>query len=383
MLRKFSRIKSGENEKNKFAHSKNTVQLRLMGFLGALLGASLVLSACGVGVKNGDKSQSAARDKSSKIVKAVDLPDPHTLTGVSEVPYPPDPKPVEGKFNQTLPVEITDEEGTKVKITDTSRILALDLYGTLSRIVIGLGLGDKIVGRSVASTETQLEDRPKVTEQGIILNAEAIISTKPSVIIMDRSLGPEEVVTQIRAAGIPVVITSSERKLADTGKLINQVAQALGKVEAGKALAKRAEAEIAAAKEKIATWTPEKPMRAVFLYVRGNAGVFFILGEKDGASELIESVGALDLAKANGIVEMKPATAEALVQLNPEVVFMMTKGIESTGGLEGLLNRPGMRQIEAGKRPRIISIPDGISLAFGPQSGETLEAVAKALYGVK
>ncbi|MGC3005591.1 hemin receptor, partial [Streptomyces sp. G35A] len=69
---------------------------------------------------------------------------------------------------------VTDVEGNKVTIKSTSRILALDLYGTLSRTLIGLGLGDKIVGRTVSSTEKQLHDRPVVTENGHVLNVEAV-----------------------------------------------------------------------------------------------------------------------------------------------------------------------------------------------------------------
>ena len=67
------------------------------------------------------------------------LPNPHSLRGLTEVPEPSDPKPVEGSSAQKLPVTVTDVEGNKVTITSTSRILALDLYGTLSRTLFGLG----------------------------------------------------------------------------------------------------------------------------------------------------------------------------------------------------------------------------------------------------
>lgn len=113
---------------------------------------------------------SSTRAASATSQAARDLPDPHTLRGLTEVPELPDPKPVEGSSAQKLPVTVTDVEGNKVTIKSTSRILALDLYGTLSRTLIGLGLGDKIVGRTVSSTEKQLHDRPVVTENGHVLN---------------------------------------------------------------------------------------------------------------------------------------------------------------------------------------------------------------------
>ncbi|WP_353065707.1 ABC transporter substrate-binding protein [Arcanobacterium hippocoleae] len=163
----------------------------------------------------------------------------------------PDPAVIEGEFSQKLPVTVTDVEGRSVTITDTSRILALDITATLSRTIIALGFGDSIVGRSVSSTETMLADLPVVSSDGIALNAEAILNLHPTVVFTDRTLGPPEVISQIQAAGIPVVITESDHSVDTVGTEIEAVASALGVPEAGKALSKRAEQEITAAKSRL------------------------------------------------------------------------------------------------------------------------------------
>ena len=388
---------------------------------------------------------SSTRAASATSQAARDLPDPHTLRGLTEVPELPDPKPVEGSSAQKLPVTVTDVEGNKVTIKSTSRILALDLYGTLSRTLIGLGLGDKIVGRTVSSTEKQLHDRPVVTENGHVLNVEgnkvtikstsrilaldlygtlsrtliglglgdkivgrtvsstekqlhdrpvvtenghvlnveAVAGLKPSVIIADRSVGPKEALDQLRKSGIPVVLVDPHRSVGSTPQLIRTIADAVGKPDAGEALVKRTQEQIDQAKKQIAAWKPAKPMRVAFLYVRGNAGVFFILGSENGASELIQGVGADDVASDKGITTLVPANAESLVSINPDAIFVMRDGLASTGGMKGLLARAGVANTTAGRKQRVISIPDGISLSFGPQTGEVLTAVAKALYGVK
>lgn len=93
-------------------------------------------------------------------------------------------------------------------------------------------------------------------------------------------------------------------------------------------------------------------------------------------------MGAKDLATEKGINGVTPANAEALAKLNPEVIFTMSGGLESTEGLQGLLARPGVAQTRAGQKQRVIAIPDGLSLSFGPQTAQTLLAVARALYGV-
>ena len=50
--------------------------------------------------------------------------------------------PVADDVVSQLPATVTDNQGTQVTITDTSRILALDLYGSLAATVYGLGLGE-------------------------------------------------------------------------------------------------------------------------------------------------------------------------------------------------------------------------------------------------
>lgn len=59
---------------------------------------------------------------------------------------------------------------------------------------------------------------------------------------------------------------------------------------------------------------------------------------------------------------------------------MMEEGLKSTGGIEGLLDRPGVAQTKAGQNKRVVTIPDGAALSFGPLTGEILLRTATALY---
>lgn len=353
----------------------------------AFITLSILVSACSAPTHPADSqpatdSQTTSQPAQSPEATKPELPDPHSLEGLSVVADIADPQPISGDFKQQLPVSLTDVEGNAVTVSDTSRVLALDLPGTLSRTVIALGFGDKLVGRTVSSTEKQLASLPVVTEGGHTLNSEAVLNLQPTLIIVDRSIGPIEAIDQLRASGIPVVLVDSQRGLAHNEQLITQVAAALGVPEAGKALVARTQAETEAALAQIKEWVPAQPLEASFLYVRGTGGVFFILGASEGATELITAVGAKDMATANGLKGITPANAEALVKLNPEVIFTMSAGLESTDGLPGLLARPGVVQTRAGQKQRVVAIPDGLSLSFGPQTGETLLAVARALYGV-
>lgn len=112
-------------------------------------------------------------------VTAID--DPRSFAGELSLQLVDDPvAPVATDPVPQLPAVVTDNQGTEVEVTDVSRILPLDIYGTLSRIVYELGLGDNVIGRDASSSFPEIADRPLVTTDGHQLNAEAILALNPA-----------------------------------------------------------------------------------------------------------------------------------------------------------------------------------------------------------
>ena len=283
----------------------------------------------------------------------------------------------------TLPVRYTDYSGDTVTIDDTSRILALDTYGTLGTTVYALGLGDRLVGRDVSPAVPALADLPVVTSNGHELNAEAILALDPSVILTDYSIGPLAVQTTLKEAGIPVVIMDGERSRDRVEPQIEAVAEALGVREAGVALAAQVADDIEAAEAEIAELAPDdvtKRPRIAFLYMRGSAGVYYWFGKESGADDLIASLQGVDVAGATGLVGQQPLTSEGLVKADPDLYLMMTDGLESVGGVDGLQEVPGVAQTTAGRTGCVVDMADYQILSFGPQFPATLRALGAAVY---
>lgn len=284
----------------------------------------------------------------------------------------------------TLPVTVTDIQGTEVTVTDASRILALDVYGTTSRIVYRLGLGDNLVGRDTSSNFAEISHLPLVTPAGHDLSAEAILDLAPTVIITDTSLGPWDVILQMRDAGIPVVVVDPHRSLDNTADLVTQVAQALGVAEQGNELALSVQQEIdekVAQISAIAPTDPSEKMRVAFLYIRGGSGVYYMFGSDSGADALIEALGGIDVASEIGWTGMKPVNAEGIIAAAPDVILTMSKGLESTKGVDGLLEAlPELAQTPAGINKRIVDMDDTAILSYGPATAQVLDALAVALY---
>lgn len=287
-----------------------------------------------------------------------------------------DPRPVTGSAVSALPVTVRSFDGADVTITDTRRIVAADRYGTLAQTVFGLGLGDRLVGRSTSAAFPAAKDIPNVTPTGNALNTEAILALNPTVVLTDTSIGPKAVQDQLRAAGIAVVYFDPQRTLAAVAPQIGAVAAALGVPQQGTELADRTQGEIEAAKSRVPSGREQ--LRIAFLYMRGPA-ITMIAGPGSGADAVIEALGATDAGTDSGLTQQfSPITSEALIAAAPDVFLMMTDGLASIGGPEGLEKIPGVAQTPAGKNKRVVDMAD--STLLGPNTGAVIEALTDAIY---
>ena len=344
-----------------------------------------VLALAGCSGATGATPIAAPSDGGVRLADVQVAADPGALTGPSTAVIADSAiDPIASNPAPQLPVTLTDMQGTEVTITDSSRILALDVYGSLSRIVFELGFGDNVVGRDTSSSFPEIRDLPLVTSNGHDLTAEAILELAPTVILTDTSLGPWDVILQMRDAGIPVVVLDPHRDISAIPVLIGDVAEALGVPEQGAQLAERADSAVQAKLAEIAAIAPQDPsekLRMAFLYVRGQSGVYYMFGDGSGAEALVTALGGIDVSREIGFDGMRPLNDEGLVKAAPDVILMMTKGLESVGGIDGLLEQlPAVANTPAGQSRRIIDMPDTDILSFGPNTADILDALAVAIY---
>jgi iron complex transport system substrate-binding protein len=103
-------------------------------------------------------------------------------------------------------------------------------------------------------------------------------------------------------------------------------------------------------------------------------------GRDSGADALIEAAGGHDVGKGLGIQDFRPLTAESLVAAQPDVILALTAGVESVGGVDGLLKLPGVGQTPAGKNRRIVHYDDLLLLGLGPRTGRALRLLIRGLH---
>nr|WP_202541399.1 ABC transporter substrate-binding protein [Streptomyces sp. SID2563] len=288
-------------------------------------------------------------------------------------------EPLTGTAAPELPVTVDSADGKRTTITSADRIVPLT--GSLNEIVFTLGLGKRVVARDITATFEQAEKLPVVTRAHDV-SAESVLSLKPTVVLADTTTGPAEAIGQIRDAGIPLVVVEPAKDLSDVGRRIDTVAAALGVPKAGETLKKRTQDRIDAVRESVPAPAEgsEKP-RVAFLYLRGSASVYLLGGRDSGASSLLEAAGAVDAGKASGLKkDFTAITSEALAKAAPDAILVMTKGLESVGGTDGLVKIPGVAETPAGMDRRIVSIDDGVLLNYGPRTDRVLSELVEQLY---
>jgi iron complex transport system substrate-binding protein len=278
-----------------------------------------------------------------------------------------------------LPVTVPSADGRQVQVEDVSRLVAVDMSGTLAEIVFSLGLGDRVVGRDVGTTFPAARHLPLVT-RAHDLSAEGVLALDPTLVLVDRSTGPPEALDALRAAGVEVVVVPEAWSLPEVYPRIEAVAAALGVPDAGRLLVERTRQDVEAAVAEVGR--PERPLRVAFLYLRGQAGVYLMGGRGSGADSMIEAIGAVDAGSDIGLERFRPLTSEGLVLAAPDVLVLMTGGLESVGGPAGLLKVPGVAQTPAGRDRRFVAMDDGALLSFGPRTGLVVRELARQVRAV-
>jgi iron complex transport system substrate-binding protein len=274
-----------------------------------------------------------------------------------------------------LPVTVTDKDGRQVTVTDVSRIVPLN--GEIAEIVWALGLGDRVVGVDTSATyPPQAQQLPNIGYQRT-LSAEGVLALRPTLIIGNENAGPPPVIEQLRGAGVGVVMLPYSPAVESAPAKIRAVGEALGVADAAATLASTTQAEIDTARA-LAAKATSRP-KVAYLNVRGG-GTQQIWGAGTAGAAMIEAAGGTDAGSAAGIRGSRPITAESLAAIGPEIILVLSASLESIGGVDGLLQVPGVAQTHAGRNRRVIEFEDQYRLGLGPRTGQALMELVKAIH---
>lgn len=248
----------------------------------------------------------------------------------------------------------------------------ITLGGDVTEIVFALGAGDRVIARDTTS-----EHPPQVTQLPDVgylrlLNAEGLLSLQPSMILASELSYPSAVLSQISAAGIPVITISAAAELSAITTKVRQVAEAL-------ALQSEAAGLIADINRKLDAVT-QTPLPVNVLFLLSHTGTApMAAGTDTAADSLIRSAGGRNAAAS--FRRYRPLSAEGMIAARPDLVVITRSGLASLGSTSMLWQLPGLAQTPAGKHQRVLVADDMGFLGFGLQTPDTLYQLRKAMEG--
>lgn len=249
-----------------------------------------------------------------------------------------------------------DAPATEIK---TDRIVSLN--GAITETLASMDASGNIVGKDVTST---FPADLKATNLGHVrsITAESILALKPTVVFgTTKDINPN-LNEQLKNANVSLILIDQEYTVDGTKKLITDIATTLKKDNFQPLLDNIS--------SKIATVKPfAKKPKVLFIYARG-AGNLMVAGKETPLHSMIELAGAENAAAA--LTDFKPLTPEALLTTNPDVILMFDSGLQSLGGVEGLLKVEGIAATNAGKNKKVVTMDGQLLSGFGPRLGEAV-----------
>jgi len=274
----------------------------------------------------------------------------------------------------TKTVRVSDISATDIalpiihssEVPTASRVVAL--ANGSAEIVASLGYTSILVGRDVASSIPELSGVP-IDNPSHNVSIEKVLSQNPDLILIDANTSPQSSLDTLRKSGIRIVKISDPFNLNDIVQKEKEVASAIGTPLAGLKLSSQIQS---------ASY-PKSAIKVAFLYVRGTSAIYLIGGKGSGADSLLSTIGVKDVGAEKLPHPFNAMTAEELISMQPDVLLLMTKGLQSVNGIDGLVQLPGIAQTPAGKKRAVVTVDDSLLLSFGPRSVALLPKLRAAI----
>lgn len=251
--------------------------------------------------------------------------------------------------------------GRRSEVAVTARYVTVG--SSVTETVFALGGGANVVGVDASSLFPEATAAlPKVGYQRT-LTSEGILSLRPTLVLASAEAGPPAALEHVKGASVPLELVAAEPDLGGARERIRKVAALIGK-DPGPLLA-RLDRELAEVKSRVDR-APTRP-RVMVVYARGGQGMH-VFGRKTVASLMVELAGGAPAV--TGYEGSRPLTSESVVEAAPDLIVVPARGLESVGGVEGMLRAPGIASTPAGKQRRIVPMDDLLLLGMGPRTGQ-------------
>ncbi len=322
-----------------------------------LLGAAVLLGAC-TGGSSATPVSIPPDATASAIPAAAGTPKP----------APPSPTPVAAA---TFPLTVTDDEGTAVDLKAAPGKI-VSLTPATTEILYAIGAGDRTVGKVEDFTPypPEADTLPVVAKFGSV-DVERIVDLGADLVIAGgNGFNPPEAITQLRKAGIPVVVTYAT-DVEGVLKDIELVGDAVGEGPAARDLT----ASMQAGFDQVAAATKGLPAPKTFYELDATKEIYG--PAKDSfIAQMISLAGGTPITTEDPAVFAIPL--EKLVAADPAIIILGDAAYGTTPAI--VAGRAGWDKMTAVKDGAIRPADDTVISRPGPRLVQGIQALAVAIH---
>lgn len=248
----------------------------------------------------------------------------------------------------------------------------VSIGGSVTEIIFALGEQERIA--AVDTTSIYPAAATELPDVGYMraLSAEGVLAVEPDLVLALEGAGPPPAIAVLAQASVPMIEVAEEHSPEGVAGKIATVAAALGREEAGKALAAQAQRGF----DEAASLTSGIEQRKRVLFVLSNAGGRLMVAGTDTAADAMITLAGADNA-ITGFSGYKPASGEAVAAADPDAVLMMSRGEHASSDI---LSQPALASTAAARSGSLIVMDGLYLLGFGPRTGHAVRDLALKLY---
>ena len=266
--------------------------------------------------------------------------------------------------------EVVDELGRSVRIPQpVQRIVSL--APSLTETVYALGLQDRLVGDTDYCDYPPDAQKKKKVGGAINPSIEQIVSLRPDVVLVTKSLNRLETVHALSDLGISSYATDPhtvEQIVNSTARL----AEVLGAPDAGAALAADLDRRLAELRDRL---NGIRPKRVLFIVW---TEPLISVGQNTFIADAVRHAGAASIVESSQ--DWPQMNLEEIVKLQPDfLVFAASHSDAPQNDFDFLADRPGWRGLDAVRHRRFAIISDAVNRP-SPRIVSAIEDLARDLH---
>ena len=240
-----------------------------------------------------------------------------------------------------------------------------------NEIIYALGAEQNLVAVDLSSTYPDAIKKLPTVGYHRMLSAEGIISMKPTLVMHDDNVGPDNVMRQLDQLKIPMKTFPKGESIKDTKTLFREMGDYFGRKKQADSLCNVLDADMklaVAAKQKLGGDTMVKVVVIHFGRINNN---YLVIGKHSLTTQLLSMAGAqnpIDSEKG-----MMPLSAEAVAKADPDIILVTDYGYDRLGGsMDAVKSLPGVAATKAAKNNRIYRVEEHDMVYFGPRTGKNI-----------